>query len=283
MDVKLNINGAEVVVPEQTITEAIGKGELTIQNEEIKVFKKQDFEVYEKNVRNEEYKNGTVSGFEQLSKNLKRVVGAEFEGKVIKDPTTGLIDYGQSASFIVENIKPVLIKEAGIAPDKKVQELTKDLDSLRSINQEWETKYNGLQNTIKQEQTQAKKNNLIIGALPKENLSIPADDLAIIFKNRYDVDFDEAGNPLVKKDGQVLKSPTTLSPLSINDVASEFVKPYIKQQTNGGRGEGHNTPSGATAMDAFIKEMEGKGIKPGSSAFNTEMSKRIADKTLQYK
>jgi hypothetical protein len=269
MDVKLNINGAEVVVPEQTITEAIGKGELTIQNEEIKVFKKPDFDAYVSNVKKEDYENGKRAGIEMEIKAAREKYGLQFEGKTLDN--------------FAESLTGKLKAEFGKEPDKRVQELTKDLDSLRSINQEWETKYNGLQNTIKQEQTQAKKNNLILSALPKENLSIPADDLAIIFKNRYDVDFDEAGNPLVKKDGQVLKSPTTLSPLSINDVASEFVKPYIKQQINGGRGEGHNTPPGATAMDAFIKEMEGKGFKPGSKAFNDEMSKRIADKTLQYK
>lgn len=269
MDVKLNINGAEVIVPEQTITEAIGKGELTIQNEEIKVFKKPDFDAYVSNVKKEDYENGKRAGIEMEIKAAREKYGLQFEGKTLDN--------------FADSLTGKLKAEFGKEPDKRVQELTNDLASLRLINQSLETKYNGLESTIQQDKITAKKNGLIIGAMPKDNLSIPAEDLAIIFKNRYELDFDEAGNPVVKKDGQILKSQTTLSPLGVSDVVNEFVKPYIKQQQNGGRGEGNQTPATATAMDAFIKEMEGKGFKPGSSAFNTEMSKRIADKTLQYK
>ena len=64
MDVKLNINGAEIVVPEQTITEAIGKGELAITNDEIKVYKKPDLEAYISNIKKEDYESGKRTGIE---------------------------------------------------------------------------------------------------------------------------------------------------------------------------------------------------------------------------
>jgi hypothetical protein len=268
-DLKININGAEVVVPEQTVTEAITKGELTISNEEIKVFKKPDFETYLENVKKADYENGKVAGVEMQIKAAREKFGLSFEGKTIDNFAEALTAKNKA--------------EFGKEPDKRVIELTNDLEALRGVNANLQNQFTMLQNEKKQSEIQAKKTNLILGAIPKENLTIPAEDLAVIFKSRYDVDFDETdGKPLIKKDGQVLKSQTTLSPLAISEIMNEFVKPYVKAN-NGGRGGSHEISGTPGGIEAFIKEMEERGVKAGTPDFNKEMSKRISEKTLQTK
>jgi hypothetical protein len=60
----------------------------------------------------------------------------------------------------------------------------------------------------------------------------------------------------------------------------KFLEPFAKKVSGGSGGSDTIEPGKAGSMDAFIKEMNDKGVSSGSEAFNIEMGKRISDKTL---
>jgi hypothetical protein len=281
-DLKIKINGAEVVVPETQVTEAVTKGELEIKADTLKVMPVADYETRETNLKNEEYKKGVLSGYEQFSKNVKKVTGATFEGKSIIDPLTGLPDYEASAKFIVDNIKPIFLAEAKIEPVKQITELQHDKEVLQGQVTDWQTKYTGLENTYQQKDQEALKFNSLVSALPNDGLILPKDRVAKNIKfdleeKGYKVEV-ENGKTVIKQNGEIVKD-SLMNPIALDKFLPDFIKPYISKPS-GGAGGGDNNNITPGSLDAFNKEMETSGNKVGSVKYNEEMSKRIKDKTL---
>jgi hypothetical protein len=281
-DLKLIINGAEVIVTEQQVTEAVTKGELEIKADTLKVMPVADFEQLTKNMAGDEYKKGVLSGAEQLSKNFKRVIGVDFEGKIIVDPLTKLPDYEKSAQFIADNIKPVFLKEANIEPAKQVESLQADKTALQAQVADWQNKYAGLEQTYQKRDIESKKFESLVSALPNDGLLFPREKVAKIIKSDleeqgYSIDV-ENGATVIKKAGEVVKD-SIMNPITLDKFLPDFVKPYQKINSGGtgGGDKNNNTPG---SLDAFTKEMETAGIRPGSVKYNEEMGKRIKDKTL---
>jgi hypothetical protein len=266
MDVKVLINGTEVVVPSEQLAKGIEAGSVEIKTDGLKVLKSEDFEMFQRNLSDTEYNKGKVAGEEMLIKAARENFGLSFEGKTLE-------------SF-AEALKVKTLKDATIEPDKKVTELSKDIEKLRGNLTEWEQKYTGLQGSIQQREKQGKIDNLILSAIPKDGISIPADDIALIFKSRYGIELNETGGHIVKQGDNVLKNSATLSELTIKDVMAEFIKPYIKTPVGGVGGE-DKTKANIGSMDAFIKEMESNGHNTNSIGFQKEMQKRIKEGTLK--
>jgi hypothetical protein len=259
---KLIINGAEVEVSKDELTQGIEKGQFEVKSD-LKVFKNEDFEIFQKNIADNEYKKGKIAGEEILIKTGREKFGLEFEGKTLDN--------------FAEALKNKALKEASVEPTKKVQELTADMDKLRGNLQEWETKYNTLQQQVETEKKQFRIENTILSKLPKDQLTIPAEDVVFILKSKNQIDL-ENDNLVIKQNGETLKNKTNLNPLTVDEWLPELIKPYLKT-VNGGAGASDATKAAQGTMEAFLKEMEGKP----SYEMQTEMQKRIKEGTLKIK
>jgi hypothetical protein len=77
-----------------------------------------------------------------------------------------------------------------------------------------------------------------------------------------------------------MKNPSTMSPLTIGEIMTEFQTSYIEKPDGGDGGGDGNGAGKPGSYEAFVKEMTGKNILEGSSAFAEEMTLRIKNKTL---
>jgi len=265
-EIIISINGSEVSVPSENITQGIEKGKIEIVKDDLKVLKSTDFDTFKSNLATEEYKKGKVAGEEMLIKTAREKYALEFEGKTLDN--------------LIEAYKNKHIAEASKEPTQKVKELSTDIEKLRNNLTEWENKYNSLNGSIENERKANKVNAIIQNAIPKEGTILPIEDIALLFKSKYNIDITENGH-VVKQGENVLKNATTLAELTINDIMGDFIKPYIKTQS-GGRGANDNAPQNKLGgIEAFAKEMESKGININSMQAQTEMAKRIKEGTLK--
>ena len=203
------------------------------------------------------------AGVEVAVKNARESLGLSFEGKTIDNLLTAFKNTIATTT----------------TPDAKVTELQTDVDKLRNNLQVKETEYNGLLNDFngyKFQQTIDTSLNEVI----KGETIIPKSDVANLFKLTYKIENVDGVN-IVKQNGEVLKNPTTLSPLSIAEVAQTFVTTYLKP-VEGGRADTSTKPPTKGTMELFNAEMKASGINEGTLPYQAEMAKRIADKTLTF-
>jgi lipopolysaccharide export system protein LptA len=80
--VKININGEIVEMDQAEVSKAIETGEVKIESDKLIVksedniiYTKDEFEKYNKNLKNEEYKNGKTAGEEMAFKAMKNASG----------------------------------------------------------------------------------------------------------------------------------------------------------------------------------------------------------------
>lgn len=258
---KIIINGAEVEVSNEEISQGIEKGEFELKTD-LKVFKNEDFETLQKNIANTEYQKGKTAGEEMLYKSGREKLGLEFEGKTFENFT--------------EAFKTKILKEASIEPTQKVNELMSDIGKLRGTIGEWESKYNNVLSQVETDKKQTRIENTLLSKLPKDQLTIPIEDVVFILKSKNQIDIEE-NNIVLKQNGEVLKNKL-MNPITIDEWLPDAIKPYLKQ-VEGGSGKGDSVKGKAGSMDAFIKEMEDKGI--GSYDMQMEMQKRIKEGTLK--
>jgi hypothetical protein len=220
----------------------------------------EEHETYLGNIREESKK----AGLEIAVKGARTDLNYDFEGKTLENL---LKAHGDS-----------VLKAANIEPDQKNKELLGDLEKLKGMNSEWETKYNTLVSESSARDNQRKIDGSISDSITGE-LTLSKSQITTLFKSEFEV-MEEDGKQVIKKDGQTLKHDTTLDPLTLADVMPKFLEPFAKKVSGGSGGSDTIEPGKAGSMDAFIKEMNDKGVSSGSEAFNIEMGKRISDKTL---
>ncbi|MEE9190116.1 MAG: hypothetical protein V3U16_05035, partial [Candidatus Neomarinimicrobiota bacterium] len=124
--IKFNLNGIIIEMEQDLVSKAIETGEVKIESDKLIVksedniiYTKAEFETYNKNLKDAEYKSGKTAGEEMAFKAMKNESGYEIEG------------YKDAKTF-VSAFKTKVIEDAKIAPDKKIQDLTSDNDKLRT-------------------------------------------------------------------------------------------------------------------------------------------------------
>lgn len=215
-------------------------------------------------------------------KKVERVAAVEI---AVKDARTKLgLDFtGKTIDNLVDAFGKKVLADAKIEPDKKVAELTGDLEKLRTANKDWETKYTGLESTFKQKEKESAVNTAVLSSMPKVKTKIPVADMAIIFNTRFKPALNDEGKIVFHNEkGEVLKNTKTLNPQTIDEVMLEFQTPFIDGPPGGGGGGDGTGQAKPGTMEAFTKEMEAKGIKIGTTAFNDEMKAAIKAKTLIF-
>lgn len=208
-----------------------------------------------------------TAGLEIGVKEARTKYGLDFTGKTIDN--------------FAEALKTKILSEAKIEPDKKVTEITNDLNIMRSNFDKATKDFNDLKVSFIAKENERKINDSVFSKIP-ENTTITKEDIATIFKSKYKMDLADNGSIVFKNGGdEILKNQTTLNPLTMDEVMTQFISPYIKP-ASGGAGAGDAAGAGkAGTLEAFGKEMIDKGVKENTQAFNLEMSKRIKDGTLK--
>lgn len=258
-EIKLNVGGVTLNVSKDIITQGIEKGELNIETTDLVIKPKADFDIYIANAKKEDYERGKQVGSEMMIKEAREKHGLSFEGKTIDN--------------FADALKKKVLEESKIEPTKKITELETDKEKLQNIVKDLENKHNAFLQIYETEKKQGKIDRELLNKLPKEGLTISNDDLLLLIKNKIEFDIDN-GQVIIKKDGNILKNQNTLNPMTLDEMLPDLIKPYITQR-KGGAGDHGTNGTGASTIEAFIKEMTTHGIHQGSIAFNQELAKRI--------
>lgn len=249
-------------LPDGTLKAAIDNTEnVKIAIPELLVFTKDEDATRVQNLKNE----AKTAGVEIAIKEARTSLGLDFQGKTMEN--------------LLNAHKEKVVKEAGIAPDAKVTELTKDNGLLKENLNTLQGQFDTFKTSVGLEKQQNEINNHVLSKIPA-NITIDKGDMLTLFNSRFQTEKTVDGKIVFKKDGAVLKNTTTLDPLSAEEVLSTFVTPYLKKPEGGAGGvddPGNNKPG---SLAAFEKEMKDKGVNSGSLEFNQEMAKRITNKTL---
>lgn len=277
-NIEIVINDTKVSISKEDFAKAIETKSLAIKDENLMVFNKPDYETRTKNIETQKYNEGKTAGVEMTAKEIKKKYALEdIEGK----------DLG----VLFETYADRKIKAANIPADKKVIEHEKTIselqDNLKKLTTDNETlisEKEQIANDFKQKEYQLQIDNTLNLLVPEASVTetLTRKDIIALFRsNGFDAKMVD-GKIVAVKDNEVVKHSVTLEPLSLKDVLTKFVNDKKLIPTEGGRGAGDNT-GGDTAgsWEAFVKEMEAKGINQGSAKFQEEQSKRIKNKTLK--
>jgi hypothetical protein len=217
---------------------------------------------------------------DELFKGNLRKAGAEIIAKQQAD-ALGLTlnaDDKRDINKVFEAFKVKTLEGIKIEPNEKVKGLEADKAKLLENYTTLEGQFNEFKNSAK-----SKLNAVLIDTKIDANITgdliLPKEDVKALFKAKYQVEIDENGVEVIKKDGEVLKNQTTLNQYTLKDVMSQFLPTYFKKPEGGAAGK-DNAGAAKGTKEAFDKEMTEKGVNIGSSAYNHELSKRIKDKSL---
>lgn len=248
-----------LMLPEGTLSKAIESTEnVNIDLQDLEVFTKSDYSLRIENLKSTFQKQGA----DFFVKDAKEKLGLEFEGKTL------------------DAFHDAIIKKANISPDTKVLELQKDLEKVRLNLAEKDNVILSIEKEYKAKESKRVINETILSKINIET-SIPKEDVLTIFKSKYEVNL-ENDNLVFSQKGEVLKNQKTLNPLGIDEVFASFLPTYAKEVTGGKADNDNFGKAKSGSMDAFIEEMTKKSVQISSAEFNTEMSKRITNKTLSF-
>lgn len=268
--IKFTVGG--VIVEKELDLEQVKDGaEIEIKSDELVVYSKGDFETFKTNLTGEEYKNGKIAGVEMAVKEAKQANGLEFEGK--------------SMDSFVSAFKAKIESGSKTEPNAKIAELETELQTVRGSLTNVTEEFTGFKTEIAQKETRQKKDSYMLGLIPNEGVPISKDIALMALRNKagFDVDYDEAGKPFATINGNVVKDDRMAEPVSPELLIADKLKELnLLTPPEGGNGGGDSSGQHkANSYDAFATEMEKKGVNPGSTEYNEEMNKRIANKTLE--
>jgi hypothetical protein len=274
---KFNINGSEVEVDNEALTKAIEEKteSIDIKNDDLVVRSKEDFDTFTTNTRNEGQTIGAEIGRKELFKALE--IDSEGTGahKSI-DKSKALLNTWQAG------LTETALTDAKIEPDKKVQELNRDLETLRGNLQTEKDNNITLQSQFdgyKKDQTLATQYS---SAIP-DNVIIDKSDMATILRAKLKADIIDGKTVALNSNGEVMKNKTTLEPLSFGEAVTDFFATntqYIKSSDGGAGGGDSGGGNGKQTIEEFTKEMIDAGHRPNDGTFNSVMQERIKAGTL---
>jgi hypothetical protein len=283
-NIKVNIGGVNLEMDKEIISKAVEKGELVINDNDLVIYKKDEFDELTKNIANDEYVKGRIDGVEIFGKQVKKEGGFDIENPKVFLNVKGNVDFEKTASEFISKIKPIFETKLNIEPSKKITELQNDLEKIQNNYKQLEDEYVGFKTSIQQKDLQQKKDNSLLRYISKHELIVEPDIALIAVRNKYgvDIDFDDEGNEFLTERGKIVKNEKTLSPIKPDDYIASLITPLIKKEAVTGRGskDDYGTKT-ETDYDKFVKEMEQNNISQGSLAFSEEQTKRLQNGTLK--
>lgn len=250
--VKVGIAADETKAKE--LVEATDEQEVTLPDT-TKIFTAEAYSKLTENLKTD----GIKAGKEIAIKDLKEKTGLEFEGK--------------NPDKFIEEFKAHVAKEAGTSVDEKVKSRDKTIVELKTALQTAKDE----KDAVIREKTQIQKDTSLMRLLPKNRDDRFSDQMYLTsIKSEYEFT-EEEGKPVVKKNGEVMKDDQ-FNPVTYESVISKHFTDakWIKEEGEGGSGGaggqggrgGGNKGGGAAgtflSMSEFTKNLEEKGIHPGS-------------------
>lgn len=218
-------------------------------------------------------KEGQTIGAEIGRKEVFKSMGLDIEG-------TGAHKTVEKSVEFLNNHITSKVDELGKEPDKRIIELNKDLEIMKGNYETSKQANESLSSKILNLENTTVKNTAIGSVIPNaENLIIPQKAFTTLFNSENPSDVREGKVVYLDASGDVRKNTESLQPLTSGEVMEEFKPAYLKA-AGGGGGGGHQVPKGTGTIEAFEKEMSEKGVNVGSEEFNTELNKRVENKTI---
>lgn len=193
-----------------------------------------------RNEKTSSYNEGKTAGVEMFVKDKKKELNYEFEGK----------DFN---SFLTHHESE--IKKGYEKPDKKVTELTQDIERMKDAHKAELDKLTNEASSLKTKVSALRTTNSLMGILP-QNTVIPKEDVITLFNSKYQVT-EEEGKRVVKQNGETIKDPTTASPIDLNTVFTNWIaeNKYVKSTPGrGGGNEGGDYKISANSVSSFQEE-----------------------------
>lgn len=226
--------------------------------EKITSFTEVELNTFQKN----KYESGKNDGVEKLVKDAAKEQGLEFTGKTID----GLIKAAQTKA----------LEDAGKAPDQRVTELTKQIETLKGTVTGYEKDIAAKAS----ENAGLRDNYELFRHIPPPidgGVQYSQDEVITIMKMRgYEFKRDSTGKMQPYKDGEVMADKLG-NALPVGDVVKGFMKEarYISDEedkTPGGRG-GKDKPGGTGGTPRTLSELKAKYEAAGKSMNGEEFGK----------
>lgn len=179
----------------------------------------------------------------------------------VSKATKDAFDGKSKDDFLKEKID-VALEEAKVEPNKKVQELTNSLETLRGQLTEKDDAFSELQNKMKTKETRLKAQSFIPD-LPETTGLSKEEATSLFFMG---VEIKEDG---IYKNGTLLKDNRE-APLTLEQSVKSFVTEKGWDKAPSGRGGGAgNPPNGGNSglpktMEEYESAIKEKGFHPGS-------------------
>lgn len=272
---KLNINGKFIEVSDEDLTKALEEKKESFDLTTDFIVRTTDEN--EKFVENTK-KDGLTFGAEIGRKEILKKMGIESEGAHRSDDSALA-----SINALMKGNVDKALTDAKIEPNKKVDEMTKDLTTLRGTIETLTSDRNNAISSLNMFEKKQTIKSEIFDNLP-ENLAFSKKRIMGIINDELKFDTTESGFVFgIGVDGQPLKNPTTLEFLPIKDVMGGFFNENtdLLTKASGGAGGGDSSNAGGKqTIDEFIKEQGDAGVSPNSPKFTETMNERIKAGTL---
>lgn len=271
---QLNINGTMIEVSDDDLKKAIDekKESFEIKSDDIILRTTADDTTLSDNLRKEGISTGAEIGRKEVLKGL----GIEGEGLHKTD-----VKSIESINAFISGKVTEGLADANIEPDKKVAELTKDLETLQGTIQTLTGERDNAINSHESFKTNLKMESDVLKAIP-DNTIIPKEAMLKLIMSDMSFSVENGVTIGLGADGQPMKD-ATLAHLTIDKVVSGYLDEnthYLKAASGGGAGGDSGAGGGKQSVEDFTKEMSDLGHNPNSEAFNKVLTERVTEGTI---
>ena len=203
---------------------------------------------------NNRFKEGQNAMSEIKAKDIRSKYGIEIDSKDLET--------------VVDAVITAKVKENSGDPDKRVETLTKEKETLQSTILKLQDDAKARESKHSSEMFNFKVREQIKGLVPTEGMKVGQEDLTTLFLSGHGVTKDDSGRIVVEKGGEVLKNATTLEPLELKTVVNTFIDQGNYKIKNGMGGDdedggGSDIPKFKNA-DEFMTWAKANGKNPMS-------------------
>lgn len=271
---QLNINGTTIEVSNDDLKKALeeNKETLELKPEGIILRTEEADTTLSDNLR----KEGIATGAEIGRKEVLKGLGIEGEGLHKTD-----VKSIESINTFISGKVADGLKDAKVEPNKKVESLTKDLQTLQGTIATLTGERDNALSNHESFKTNLKMEKDVLKAIP-DNTVVPKDAMLKLIMSDMSFGVENGITFGMGADGQPMKD-ATLSLLPVEKVVSGYLDNnphYLKTASGGGGGDDSSGAGGKQSMEAFIKEMGDAGHSPNSEGFNKVLTDRVTAGTL---
>jgi hypothetical protein len=257
---KIKLGEKEFEIADDLVSKALeGKSNLSIEGD-YSIRTVEEDKVFEKN----KYEEGRKAGEEILIKEAREKSGLDFQGKTLDN--------------LLKAHEIKVLSDAKVEPEEKLKKVLVDLEGIKKANENLISERDKSINDFIVYKSESKIDKTLDSLIPEKTI-LPKEDMKVLLRTKLNFGIDETGNVVTTDSlGNIIKNKTTASPLSVQDVISDFFKTnqnYLQGVGGGAGGKDSGSAGGEKqSVEEFISEMKEKNINPNSSEFTQIASER---------